>query len=539
MPQQELRKALSEYAPGRIVTVNGVDYRSGAVTAATPFTTQDRAKRLFEEAQRLLTCTTCDFVRMVEGGDYELCPICRSTLVPVEMIEPEVFLPDDMDGVPENDRQQERTYVTGAQLPLPVDEDHLPEFTSLGLGVASTYAPSQELITLNRGPVRHGERGAGFWVCELCGQAELDRPQKRHKRAYRREGKIASPFCEGQHRNTLLGQVFRTDLLVLRFSLKPPVINEITNGLERYLLHSAFETISQALVIAASRHRDIDVGSQEFGSGYRFLPRIGNTMRVDVYLYDTLEGGAGFSEIAHARIGEIAQDIIQLLESCPANCARSCTRCLRHFKNQHVTARLDRRLAAALLRSALYGSASLEELDTDPDLWSTVSRILETDGLQVKRLSRGLRVSRAGKTVDIYAYKPILQEEFGRDIVRRQYGGGALAFNEISLLLDPPNVHSAVRARLARRYTILAPDSIVACKDAKAPAADLRIIAPVIDSDGDLGYRCKDLVTGAERTYKTRDIIIIGEDWREATWDPASETIGYDGPHEEPRTGDE
>jgi len=524
MPQQELRKALSEYAPGRVVTVNGVDYRSGAVTAATPFTVKNRAERLFVESQRLLTCANCDFVRMVEGGVNDSCPICRSPLVAVEMIEPEVFLPDDMNGVPENDRQQERTYVTGAQLPLPIDEDHLPEFVPLGVGVASTYAPSQELIILNRGPERQGER-AGFWICELCGQAELDRPQKRHKRAYRPEGKIASPYCDGQHRNALLGQVFRTDLLVLRFGLRPPVISDITNGLERYLLHSAFETISQALVIATSRHRDIDVDSQEFGSGYRFLPKVGDTMRADVYLYDTLEGGAGFSEIAHAHIGEIAQDIINLLESCPAKCARSCTRCLRHFKNQHITPRLDRRLAAALLRVALYGNESLEDLDADPATWSTVSRILETDGLKVEHQRQGLRVSRSGTSVDVYAYKPILQEASGRDIVTRQHGGGALAFNEISLLLDPPNVHAAIRAKLPLQYTILTPNSVVARKGASGLSADMRIIAPLIDSDGDLGYRCKDLAGGGEQIYKGSEILIIGDEWDESTWDPSSDTI--------------
>lgn len=448
MPQQELRKALSEYAPGRIVTINGEDYRSGAVTASTPFNVKDRAKRLFDESQHLLTCSVCEFVRIVGGKEAAVCPICQNALVAVEMIEPEVFLPDDMKGVPDNDRAQERTYATGAQLPLPADEDHLPPFDSLGYGISCTYAKSQELVTLNRGPVR-GHQHAGFYVCELCGQTEMDSPSGRHNRAYQIEGPSArGTSCNGRHKNVFLGQIFRTDLMVLRVALKPPVISNINSGFERYLLHSAFETISQALIIAASRHRALDVDAQEFGSGYRFLPNNSGTLFADIYLYDTLEGGAGFADIAATHVDEIIADMIHLLESCPGSCARSCTRCLRHFKNQHVTSRLDRRLGASLLRYAVHGPEGLDQIDSADELWTAVARLLEMDGLTVEGVDHGIRVRGSAGSIDVFGYKPILQDQIGQQYVMRRYGSSVLAVSEISLLMDPPNVHAAIRGRL-------------------------------------------------------------------------------------------
>jgi hypothetical protein len=62
-PQQDIGKALSEYAPGRIVTINGVDYRSGGITANTPTYVKDRAIQLFASGTEVWFCTVCDAIR--------------------------------------------------------------------------------------------------------------------------------------------------------------------------------------------------------------------------------------------------------------------------------------------------------------------------------------------------------------------------------------------------------------------------------------------------------------------------------------------
>src|SRR5213078_707862 len=73
-------------------------------------------------------------------------------------------------------------------------------------------------------------------------------------------------------------------------------------------------------------------------------------LEAEIYLYDTLPGGAGFSR----RVAELGISIferaLQLLEGCPEGCDRSCYRCLRSFRNRFEHDLLDRYLGASLLR---------------------------------------------------------------------------------------------------------------------------------------------------------------------------------------------
>lgn len=82
-------------------------------------------------------------------------------------------------------------------------------------------------------------------------------------------------------------------------------------------------------------------------------------------------------------------------------------------------------------------------------------------------------------------------------------------------------------------YRIFAPDSIVARKGVVGPPVDTRILAPELFDDGEsvtLAYRCKDLVGGRESICKHTAILIIGDDWREAVWDPITNVITEDEP---------
>ena len=76
---------------------------------------------------------------------------------------------------------------------------------------------------------------------------------------------------------------------------------------------------------------------------------------VEVFLYDTLAGGAGFSPQLAPRGRELFELALQLLELCPEQCDSSCYRCLRSFKNKLDHALLDRFVGAQLLRHVLDG----------------------------------------------------------------------------------------------------------------------------------------------------------------------------------------
>ena len=77
--------------------------------------------------------------------------------------------------------------------------------------------------------------------------------------------------------------------------------------------------------------------------------------KAEIFLYDTLPGGAGFSTLLVERGVELCERALQLLKTCPENCDASCYRCLRSFKNKFEHILLDRHVGAELLEYLLNG----------------------------------------------------------------------------------------------------------------------------------------------------------------------------------------
>ena len=152
------------------------------------------------------------------------------------------------------------------------------------------------------------------------------------------------------------------------------------------ILGDALYSIAEGLRMAASRHPQLDLDSAEFGSGFRIVPdRKGSDVHLDIYLYDTLSGGAGYAELAGAYLDEILHDLLTLLEDCPSGCDHSCQSCLRHFFNQHLKDRLDRSLGAILLRYVMTAEINLEsEAGEQVNELQKLKRMLELDGYNCK-----------------------------------------------------------------------------------------------------------------------------------------------------------
>ena len=91
-------------------------------------------------------------------------------------------------------------------------------------------------------------------------------------------------------------------------------------------------------------------------TGLRSRRRVVTASEAEIYLYDTLAGGAGFSRRISDLGRTVFDDALTLLESCPETCDRSCYRCLRSFKNRFEHDLLDRHLGASLLRYLLDGT---------------------------------------------------------------------------------------------------------------------------------------------------------------------------------------
>jgi hypothetical protein len=78
-------------------------------------------------------------------------------------------------------------------------------------------------------------------------------------------------------------------------------------------------------------------------------------LETEIYLYDTLPGGAGFVRQA-GRLGlQLFDKALDILVRCEEDCDSACYRCLRSYKNKFEHHLLDRHIAASLLRYLLHG----------------------------------------------------------------------------------------------------------------------------------------------------------------------------------------
>ncbi|WP_322047433.1 DEAD/DEAH box helicase [Paraburkholderia sp. J67] len=455
-PQQSTAQALSEYAPGRLIVINKQTYRSGGVFSSAPSLGGNRAEKLFEanNAKSLVICDACSFVQDPYGGAKPLitCPVCSGELRTQLMIQPEVFGPEKARALSEEDREQDITYATMAQYPQPTDGETF-DFRDNGPYLRVAHATDKRLLTLNKGQTRDGE-AQGFSVCNKCGCAEVfDAPKSgKHIRPYLLPRSAASTTCDGEFIQTFLGYDFRTDLLLLRLKISTPLVTDIGNPLVVRVLESAAHSLAEALRLAASRHEQLDLDPTEFGAGHRILPiDAEGTVSLDVYLYDTLSGGAGYAELAAKYFEKIAEDTLDLLEGC--SCDTSCTECLDHFHNQHLKRLLDRKLAASLLR---YGVGGILPQSKTPEAQSTLLQALASS-LELDGITCNLAAVACGQVIPLIATlgaRKLLINVFpsllaDSDVtVECQPTDCTYQLTDLALRSDLPAVHAEIRRRL-------------------------------------------------------------------------------------------
>jgi hypothetical protein len=158
-------------------------------------------------------------------------------------------------------------------------------------------------------------------------------------------------MCEGGRtaKGIVLGTDFITDVLLISLRVQSPV------SLAPSLLATniALRTLSEAISKAACSTLRIEPSEvqAEYRPALTPLGRCGE--EVEIYLYDTLPGGAGFVKQIGASGLPVFEQALDILERC--DCDRSCYRCLRSYKNKFEHELLDRLLGAALLRYLLTG----------------------------------------------------------------------------------------------------------------------------------------------------------------------------------------
>ncbi len=405
-PQRDKVLALSEYAPGRLLVVDKETYRVGGIY--TPGSDDNAVVRqLFAQSlPHYVYCPGCTYVRQeshsLQGTAY--CPVCQSKLRSRPFLNPPGFAPEGGRPVGERDNEQEISYATEAQLPLPMAPEQLKWRTGRWAHMRYAYAENQQFIVVNRGP-----DSEGFRVCERCGATwpSESAPEGAHDRPYPVPGYQRRGQCRGPlHKTSVyLGTTFRSDLLILRCTLADPMD---TNPRAPWL-RDTLRTTAEALALAASRVLDTD--PVELSAGYRFLPDGSMSGHVDLYVFDTAAGGAGYAAEAGVKLEKILHAALDLVERCPRDCERSCTRCLRHHGNRFWHAALDRRLAAHILRYLMNGELpTLPPIAEQRRLLKPLQRFFELEGWECtdKHNDTPLSIRGNGRIVAIGIYPALL-----------------------------------------------------------------------------------------------------------------------------------
>lgn len=467
-PQQAIDKALSEYAPGRLIVVDKVTYRSGGITAASSLVTDiNRAEPLFQENMyQYVACKRCTYVQDFNSNNenLEYCPICGDELVRGELLVPEVFHPECGLPLQEGDTEQDFTYATSAQFPIPMNEDDITDWNSVGLSsnLIATHIQDRRLVMVNKGNDRTNQ---GFIVCEKCGAASVYDENKllreSHDRPYfvqPQRGRRVPHKCDGTFRKVFLGYYFKTDLLLLRLSLTTPIVGHFRSSVAINILNASLRTVAEALLLAASYELDVDPA--EFQVGYRMLKTELNDdfTRADIYLFDTLTGGAGYAEQVGNCLEAVLERTLLILEQCPGKCGKSCPECLRHYKNQYWHSYLDRHLGASLLRYMIYGEIpKIGTVEQQIAKLNPVIRLLLLDGykcetnVKIGATKYPLIVKAKGKQIAVGTYPALINHSDAEKlhfITDNQYvkkhlineylldNNLSLVYNQLKILLD-------------------------------------------------------------------------------------------------------
>lgn len=353
-PSQSLPVALSQYAPGKQVWISGKCYTSGAIYSPMAEDRYDawQNRRLYRE------CSECSFAETVpldsglELGVAQDCYACgaEGTFGPTRfwlrppgfahpVYEEELTSPDDM---------PETAYATRAKLTMPTPADDA-KWVVVNNRIRA-MPDRKHLLVSNTGPKQDG-----YNYCTKCGRIEASAEGSAammgpHRKPYPDDKEPTCPGA-GTSRHLVLGTDFITDITL--FSLRVAAPLKLKPGF--YPTDVALRTVSEALAKAACTILEIETG--ELMAEYRpaLTPGGRTGLEAEIFLYDTLPGGAGFAGQLTGRGEEIFQRALVLMKTCPEDCDASCYRCLRSFKNKFEHGLLDRHVGAELLDYLIHG----------------------------------------------------------------------------------------------------------------------------------------------------------------------------------------
>ncbi|MFD3409038.1 DEAD/DEAH box helicase [Aquirufa sp. HETE-83D] len=323
LPTYHITRALSEFAPGNELVIDGWTYKSAGISLKNIWG-GEASKRVIQH------CSSCGYEHIIEANDalQTICPHCnRHTLAGIlrenvftEIIEPVGFAVDLYAS-----RSREINENTNVQYVEP-----------LLIGVEPWSDPAHPVFDFRDSKenaeilyYNYGKK-AGYAVCLECGRADTN-PEvlKNHKRL--RGGRDQNnPVCGGSdnpfaiRENVLLVGRFSTDFFEFR-------CKDINGGLiqDEITLYSLGQIISKSLTVL------LGIEEQEVGFGIKKYGEFSS-----VFLFDTAKGGAGYVSQCANYFDQVCRIALTSLTNC--TCHSACTRCLIDRNSQFNIDNLNR-----------------------------------------------------------------------------------------------------------------------------------------------------------------------------------------------------
>jgi ATP-dependent helicase YprA (DUF1998 family) len=367
--QRDTGIALSEFAPGGEIIVDGYIHKS--IGLFDPY--GDQAE--YEPHGWYYECKTCHHVEILEDISeavpvtLEYCRVCLAQTQPRRVIIPSGF---------RTDWGKQRVYRGGGR--------EIVGSTSVarllpgeGAETGKSLLGGRVLCHERRGAllqVNSGEAGQGFQICQDCGSAlENVAP---HPRPVRSHGTWHFPLCPGTQLNrVVLVNKFYSEVMLMRINwLNDLFANPTCKAGKASLYSLGYSVLRASAVFLQVDPTELAMGVQP----YQLVDEFGSSLiGGDVYLYDTLPGGAGYARTIAANVEEILRLAKELLQDCPENCETACYRCLLDYNNQRVHGLLDRRLAIDILEYVINGTRPSLSNETEKALLERLQMFVTQD----------------------------------------------------------------------------------------------------------------------------------------------------------------
>jgi ATP-dependent helicase YprA (DUF1998 family) len=351
--QRDLSIALSEYAPEAELVIDQKVYTCAGLY--TPYVQQPE----YNPSGWYYECHKCGAVHRQDYYTpvpplWERCRVCgmpvgggRNKILPY--ITPQGFCTDWQQHaeIYRGGGRERSGYTSHAQL-LPT-EGVINAVELFGDRLQHHIAEGN-LLVVNNGP---DAQFPGFYICNVCGRG-LKTPAEQHRRPTGTRMALGSrpgELCRGRaERKSILYHEFHSDVLVLGVNLPNTLDADVRPpGMGKAIWHSFGTTILRA----ASAY--LQIQPNELAAGIRSR-EVNDRVMAEVFLYDTLPGGAGYARDVQKNIEPILELALELAEKCPnPECSGACYHCLLDYNNQRLHSLLDRHLARDLINYVLTG----------------------------------------------------------------------------------------------------------------------------------------------------------------------------------------